>query len=708
MKLIIVESPAKAKTISHFLGKDFRVIASYGHVRDLPKSKIGIDIEHNFAPHYIIPLKARKRVNQLKKEAQKADKIILASDEDREGEAIAWHLTQIIKENWKKQKKQSNSLAIERIAFHEITKQAIQEALQHPRSINLNLVYAQQARRILDRLVGYELSPFLWKKMFRGLSAGRVQSPALRLIVDREKEREAFHPENYYTFTAIFHKTTSSPIELEAKLTRIDNKPLPHPGIKTKKEVQMIKTDLKNSSSLIKSIDKSSLKRHPLPPFTTSTLQQTAWQVFRFSSKRTMRIAQSLYEGKNLGGGPVGLITYMRTDSLHLSPLAVASAQKFLLSQLGKKYSLPQGRVFKTHSRLAQEAHEAIRPTDPFRTPEKIKSYLNKDELSLYSLIWSRFLASQMPSAEGEKLSINVFTKGKVKTYLWKNNFYHLTFDGFLRLYPYSSSSFQENVPDFQEKETLLLNKVLPQEHSTQPSPRYNDASLVKTLEQFGIGRPSTYAPIISVLLSRGYINRDENRSFSPTEIGTLVNDVLEKHFPKIVDYQFTSQIEEKLDKIAQGKLQWNEMIKEFYIPFHKNIEEKYKTVSKDKLVPLTYLKEKCPLCGNPLVIRWGKYGKFIACSNWPHCPYTRSLDEKPENKIECPKCHKGYIVKKRSKKGRIFYACSRWPECDFTSSLKPTGKTCPKCGHYLVETKTKIKCSNPKCDYAIPKTKNS
>ena len=701
MNLVIVESPTKAKTISHFLGKDFQVIASYGHVHDLPKSKIGIDIEHNFTPHYIIPLKARKRVSQLKKAAKKADKIILASDEDREGEAIAWHITQILQE----EKKKSLPWKIERIAFHEITKPAIEEALQHPRSIRINLVYAQQARRILDRLVGYELSPFLWKKMFRGLSAGRVQSPALRLIVEREKEREAFKPEKYYTLTALFQKITSPQSRLEAKLVKIDKQAFPKPGLKTNKELEVIKKDLANSSSAVQEIKRTKIQRHPSPPFTTSTLQQTAWQAFRFSSKKTMHLAQSLYEGKNLGKGPVGLITYMRTDSVNLSSLALAAAHKFLLSTLGKKYTLPQPRFFKTHSRLAQEAHEAIRPTDPFRSPEKMKQYLNKDELSLYSLIWSRFLASQMPSAIVEKLSIFVITEGKKKTYLWKNNFYHLLFDGFLHFYPYSSSSFQNTTPHLKEKEKLLLKKIIPQEHLTQPSPRYNDASLVKTLESFGIGRPSTYSPIISVLLGRGYINRDENKSFQPTEIGILVDNVLEKHFPKIVDYQFTSQIEEKLDRIAQGKLEWNKMIKEFYIPFEKNLEEKYKTVSKEELVPLTYLKEKCPLCGSPLVIRWGKYGKFIACSNWPQCPYTRSLNE--DSSIICPKCHQGHIVTKRSKKGRIFYACSRWPECDFTSSLKPTGKTCPKCGHYLVETKTKIKCSNPKCDYEIPKTKN-
>jgi len=703
MKLVIVESPTKAKTISHFLGKDFQVIASYGHVRDLPKSKIAIDIEHNFDPEYIVPVKSRKRVNQLKKSIKEADEIILASDEDREGEAIAWHITQLFKKN----KKKVSFPETKRIAFHEITKPAIEEALQHPRDIKMNLVYAQQARRILDRLVGYELSPFLWKKMFRGLSAGRVQSPALRLIVEREKEITAFKPEKYFTISASFQKPSSQRENFLGQLSKINKHPFPKPGLKTEKEVKDIKTDLINSSSVVQEIKKTQEQRHPSPPFTTSTLQQTAWKTLHFSVKKTMRFAQVLYEGKNLGQGPVGLITYMRTDSLNISPLALEAARKFLHSALGEKYVLPHPRFFKKHSRLAQEAHEAIRPTNPSLSPEKVQKYLNKDELALYSLIWSRFIASQMPSAILEKSSFLIESQGKKNKYLWKNNFYRLIFDGFLHFYPYSQSSFSKNdAPSLKENEKLELKEVIPQEHFTQPSARYNDASLVKKLESFGIGRPSTYAPIISVLLARGYVNRDNNKSFQPTEIGILVNDVLQKHFPKIVDYQFTSQIEEKLDRIAQGKMIWNQMIKEFYLPFKKNLEEKYETVSKDKLVPLIPLKEKCPLCKEPLVVRWGKYGKFIACSNWPKCPYTRSLNE--DFSLECPQCHQGHIVAKRGKRGRTFYACSRWPECDFTSSLKPTGEKCPQCGHYLVETKTKIKCSNRDCDYERSRKKDT
>ena len=701
MNLVIVESPTKAKTISHFLGKQFKVIASYGHVRDLPKSTIGIDIEHGFAPHYIIPKKSQKRVTQLKKAIAQADNVILASDEDREGEAIAWHINQIIENK----KNKLSPKKIERIAFHEITKPAIQEALLHPRDINISLVYAQQARRVLDRLVGYELSPFLWKKLFRGLSAGRVQSPALRLICEREKERDSFKIEKYYLLSASFKKDS---FLIDANLISINDKSIPKPGIKNQVEVQDIVQDMKSASSTIDNVSQTVIKKNPLPPFTTSTLQQTAWRILHFSAKRTMRLAQILYEGKKLKSGPTGLITYMRTDSLNISSLALAAAQKYLVQELGTEYKLPKPRVFHQRSRLAQEAHEAIRPTNPFLTPSSIKQYLDKDEFALYSLIWSRFLASQMPPALLDKISLSIKSQGQ-KIYIWRNNVYHLKFDGFLRLYPYSNTSTSDSeLPSFKTKEAIQLIKVIPQEHVTQPPARYNDASLVKTLENYGIGRPSTYAPIISVLLSRGYVNRDSNRSFQPTEIGILVNDLLEKHFPKIVDYQFTSKIEEQLDLIAQDKLNWQDMIKEFYFPFHKNLEEKYKIVSKDSLVPITTLKEKCPLCGSPLVIRWGRYGKFIACSNWPKCSYTRSLEDKPDERIECPKCHKGYVVKKRSKKGRIFYACSRWPECDFTSSQKPTGEYCPKCGSYLVETKTKIKCSNPNCDYSIPKTKNT
>ncbi|MGC8651362.1 MAG: type I DNA topoisomerase [Minisyncoccia bacterium] len=696
--LIIVESPSKAKTISSFLGKDFEVVASYGHVRDLPKSKLGIDVEHQFAPTYLIPKKSQKKVNELKKLAKKAKDIILATDEDREGEAIAWHLTQIL--GLKDEPK--------RMVFHEITKPAIEEALQNPRTINMDLVNAQQGRRILDRLVGYELSPFLWKKVFRGLSAGRVQSPALRLIVEREKEREVFQEEEYWTISALMEKAKEKSVSFEAELWKINNQPLPNPGIKEKKEVEKIQNDLKQKTGRITEIKTSRNKKYPLPPFTTSTLQQTAFQVFRMPAKKTMFLAQSLYEGKDLGHGSQGLITYMRTDSLNLSPLALKIAQEFLAKNYGEKYTLKDPRFFKSKSKLTQEAHEAIRPTDPNLEPEKIKKYLSPDEFKLYQLIWSRFMASQMPEALIERNAVMMEFHGQKDQYLFQTNFYHLVFDGFLKIYQYQKLPELTDVfPRLDIQDEITIQELLPKQHFTQPPPRYNDATLVKTLETYGIGRPSTYAPIISVLQERGYINRDENKALKPTEIGILVNDLLTQHFPSIVDYDFTSQIEERLDEIAQGHLPWQKVIEDFYFPFKKNLENKYEEVSKDKVSPLIPLDEKCPLCGKPLVIRWGKYGKFISCSDWPNCKYTRSLNPPPELNITCPKCHQGKVVIKRNKKGKTFYACSRWPDCDFTSSLKPTGENCPKCGSYLVETKTKIKCSNKNCDYEIPKKPN-
>ena len=719
MNLVIVESPAKAKTISNFLSKDFKVVACYGHIRDLPKSKLGIDVENNFQPQYIIPTKARKTVNQLKKFSQKTENVILATDEDREGEAIAWHLTQALNfETWNIKRKTEDKKhvssskfhapRVERIAFHEITKPAIENALKNPRHLNLDLVDAQQARRILDRLVGYKLSPFLWKKIFRGLSAGRVQSPALRLIVEREKERESFKEEKYYTITVSLSKLKGENIKsliIEADLYKINDKVITAPGIKSKEEVSKIEKDLKNKNALVLEIKKQDVQRHPSAPFTTSTLQQSAWQILRFSVKKTMYLAQALYEGKDLGKGSEGLITYMRTDATNISPSALKAAHDFLEQNLGKEYTLSQPRIFKKKSRLIQEAHEAIRCTNPFYTPEKIKKYLTKDELSLYTLIWAKFLASQMPPAILERTTIIFESQTKNDKYAFKNSYYHLNFDGFFRLYHYSKPKNLQEIPDLSPKEELKIIKINPKEHLTQPPPRYNDASLVKTLENFGIGRPSTYAPIISVLEQRGYVSRDKNKSFEPTEIGILVNNVLTEHFTDIVDYQFTSKIEEKLDNIAEGKLNWTQVIKEFYEPFENNLEKKYDEVSKEDLAPVIETKERCPQCGNKLVIKLGRFGKFLACSSWPQCSYTQSINNEPL--MKCPQCETGEIVKKRSKKGQMFYACSNWPQCEFSSSYKPTGEKCSQCGKALVETKTKIKCSNRSCHYEKPKKEN-
>ncbi|MBP8617915.1 MAG: type I DNA topoisomerase [Candidatus Pacebacteria bacterium] len=709
MKLVIVESPTKAKTITHFLEKTFEVTPSYGHVRDLPKSKLGIDIENNFTPHYIIPKKAQKNVSHLKKLSQKAEEVILATDEDREGEAIAWHLLHILNLS------ETDTKKVKRIAFHEITAPAIQQALNNPRQIDLNLVNAQQARRILDRLVGYQLSPFLWKKVFRGLSAGRVQSPALRLIVEREQARNNFQPEEYWTITAIWEKILPQPNketnnEFSSELWKINDKTLAPTELNTKTSAEFIKNEIQNKEGEIYDIKEQQTKRFPLPPFTTSSLQQTAFNAFHYSAKKTMMIAQTLYEGKKLAQGPVGLITYMRTDSLNISPLALKDAQKFIQENFPKAYWLEQPRIFKNRSRLTQEAHEAIRPTNPFLTPDEIKQYLTKEEYNLYKLIWSRFIASQLKEAIIDRTTVIIKTQGTKDIYLFKSNFSQLVFEGFLKIYPNASAEKLNNSkPLLKLGDRLTAKEIIPNQHFTQPLPRFNDASLVKTLEKYGIGRPSTYAPIISVLLDRGYVRRDTSKALIPTEIGILVSNLLVQHFSKIVDYNFTSEIENRLDEIALGKANWVEVVKEFYEPFAANLKQKEEEILKENISPITPTEEICPKCSQKLVIRWGKYGKFLACSNWPNCSYTKSLNENSNlENVTCPICHIGQVVPKRNKKGKIFYACSRWPDCNFTSSYPPLNELCPQCHQYLIETKTKIKCSNKDCSYERPKLKET
>ena len=714
MNLIIVESPTKANTISKFLGKEYKVESSYGHIRDLPKSKLGVDIENNFKPQYVIPLKARKRVNFLKKEAQKADKIILATDEDREGEAIAWHLTQALGlENSKPKTLNSKQIPnskfqipkVERIVFHEITKSAIENALKNPRGIDMNLVDAQQARRVLDRLVGYKLSPFLWEKIMKRLSAGRVQSVALRLIVEREEEIRNFKPEEYWTISAILRKlkipNSQFPIpnEFESFLYKINDEPIPKLGIKTKEEANKIVEDLKKCDFKVLKIEKKELKRNPLPPFTTSTLQQEASKKLRYSAKQTMRLAQNLYEN--------GLITYHRTDSLNLSQESLMAAKNWIEKNLGKEYAAQAPRIFKTRSRLAQEAHEAIRPTNPELIPEKIKVKFSPEK-KLYELIWRRFIASQLPPARFDSTTIEIKAENpKPKTlnskqidppgiylqqkpnsksqipniYILKTTGLIMKFDGFLKIWPMQFSPYgrspegreEAELPLLEENEELKLKEIKPEQHFTEPPPRYNEASLIKTLEKYGIGRPSTYAPIISVIQERNYVYKNEQRRFQPTEIGELVNKILVEHFPQIVDIQFTAQMEEKLDKIAQGKEKWQEVIKEFYQPFAENLEKKYQEVKRQKLTE-EKIEEVCEKCGRPMVVKYSKFGKFLACSGFPECHYTKPItmtNDKGE-KIKCPKCQKGEIIKRRSKNGRFFYGCSRYPDCDFTSWTKP------------------------------------
>jgi len=688
MLLIIVESPTKAHTIQKFLsGGDFIVRSSYGHVRDLPKSELGIDIENNFEPKYIIPQKAKKRVAELKKYLPKAEKIILATDEDREGEAIAWHLTQALgieKSKTPNPKTKTNSKPYERIAFHEITKEAIQKALNNPRKININLVNAQQARRVLDRLVGYKLSPFLWKKIQRGLSAGRVQSVAVKLICDREKEIEKFKPEEYWTIVASLlkskkQKAKSKNDQFKATLYKKDGKVIPKLGIKNKEEADKIVEDLKNAEYKISHIEKKEIKRNPLPPFTTSTLQQEAWQKLHFSARFTMQVAQSLYEK--------GLSTYHRTDSLNLSEQSLFQAKKFIENNLGKNYWAGYFRRYKTKSKSAQEAHEAIRPTFPQKTVENLKSKLKPAEEKLYDLIWRRFIASQMAEARFDSTIIEIQTsnsksqipnKSKIQnlssniqkpTYTFRANGQVLKFDGFLKIYPLKFT--EEELPPLKEKSPLKLIKLTPNQHFTKPPSRYSEATLIKELEKNGIGRPSTYAPILSTIQERNYVEKDENKKLKPTEMGSLVNNLLCEHFPQIVDIQFTANMEKDLDKIAKGDIRWQEPIKKFYFPFEENLKAKEKEIEKIDLTEKT--NELCPECKNPIVIKMGRYGKFYACSNFPKCKFTKKYLEKID--LACPKCKKGEVIIKKTKKGKTFYGCSRYPKCDFASWQKPKNK---------------------------------
>ncbi len=654
IKLVIVESPTKARTITKFLGKDFVIESSFGHVRDLPKSQLGVDVENNFEPKYIVPLKARKNLNILKKKAKDAIEIILATDEDREGEAIAWHLLQAL---GLEDRPEDN---IKRIVFHEITEKAIKAAIASPRDIDMHLVDAQQARRILDRLVGYKLSPFLWKKVARGLSAGRVQSVAVRLIAEREAEIDVFKKDEYWTIEGIFAREKAS---FKGELYKIGEKTLEKFDIKNDGEAGKILEKISGAEAKVVSVDTSTQLKHAPAPFTTSTLQQTSFQRLRFSAKQTMMMAQRLYEQ--------GFITYMRTDSLNLSQDALLSAASWIETNIGKKYLLEKPRVFKTKSKSAQEAHEAIRPTEASRTPESIKAGLDPREFRLYELIWRRFLASQLPDASLENTKIDV----DVQNHFFRVSGSRLLFDGFLKIYP---MKFAENIlPVLQKDDNLKTESITPIQHFTEPPPRYNEASLIKALEKFGIGRPSTYAPTISTIQDRGYVEKDQERRLRPTETGKIVNSLLVEHFPEIVDIGFTAKMEGELDEIAGGNIKWQPVIKEFFEPFSKHLEEKYESVASQKVEEKT--DEACPNCGKPMVIKRGRFGKFIACSGFPECKTTKRIPE-PSLNIKCQTCvisperkdDPGEVVRRRSKKGRYFFGCSKWPKCDFISWTLP------------------------------------
>ena len=721
MNLVIVESPTKAKTISRFLGSEFRVESSFGHVRDLPAYKLGVDVEKGFEPQYVTPRRAQPNVKKLKELVKTATKLILATDEDREGEAIAWHLVHALglgdSDTKTSNSKQTTKLnppirqlangqvpSIERIAFHEITKRAIEEALNNPRGINENLVNAQQTRRILDRLVGYKLSPFLWKKIMRGLSAGRVQSVAVRLIVEREKEIRAFNPETYWTIEAMLQKprcqNEDSPDckSFTAALSEINEKIIEKPGLKNEDETKKIAKELETAELTILQIEEKTQERSPKAPFTTSTLQQESWSRLKFSAKKTMMIAQQLYEGINIKSeGHTGLITYMRTDSVNLSEDALKQAREYISASLGPEYALDSPRRFKTKSKNAQEAHEAIRPTRADISPNDIKNDLTQDQYRLYNIIWRRFLGSQMPNAVFGQTAVVIEARPKTgdTTYKLRSGGSILKFDGFLKMTP---AAFEDIVlPRLNEKDLLEAKQIDTLKHQTQPLPRYTEASLIKALEKFGIGRPSTYAPIMSVIQERGYVIKNEAKQLVPSEIGEKVNDMLVENFPKIVDVDFTAHMEEELDLIAAGEKNSKDILEEFYGPFAENLKEKYETVEKENLIQET--DEKCPNCGKTLIIRHGRFGKFIACSGFPECKFTKSLTPEPLN-IKCPKCQSGDVVQRRTKRKRIFYGCSRYPNCDFATWQKPTGELCPKCGNALIQMRDYIKCSSKECEY--------
>ncbi len=654
MKLVIVESPTKAKTISRFLGGDFVVKSSFGHIRDLPKSELGVDLEHDFEPTYIIPTKAKKNVSALKKDAEKSDTVILATDEDREGEGIAWHLVQALGLEKLRKKK---ALAMERIVFHEITERAIKEALEHPRGIDQNLVNAQQARRVLDRLVGYLVSPILWKRYYRGLSAGRVQSAALRLIVDREREIEAFKPQEYWSITALLESQTDK-TAISAELVQIGEKTLEKTSIGTQEQAQGIVKDLDGASYTVKDADTTELARSPFAPFTTSTLQQDASKKLHWPSRSTMKVAQELYEA--------GYITYMRTDSVALSEESIAKAKEFITKEFGASYH--QTHRFKTKSKSAQEAHEAIRPTEPSQTPETMKSELTPYQAKLYELIWRRFVASQMPKALFDATAINI----QAKQYIFRANGTVMKFDGFLKVYP---TKFQENeLPVVKAGQKLDLQELKPEQHFTKPPARFNEASLIKTLEKEGIGRPSTYVTIITTILTRKYVQKDRQRSFIPTEIGMLVNDFLVQNFPDIVDLKFTSRMEDELDEIAVGKTKWVPVIREFYDPFSKHLAEKMKEAKEEKANEEETTDKVCEKCGSPMVVKRGRFGKFTACSNFPTCKNILKEEKAPPEPTgeKCEKCG-GDMVIRHGRFGK-FIACSNYPKCKNTKKIRKEG----------------------------------
>ena len=673
--LVIVESPAKAKTIEKFLGKShYTVKASVGHVRDLPKSTLGVDIDNNFEPRYINIRGKGDLIKELKKEAKKAKRVYLATDPDREGEAISWHLAYIlgIDENDEC-----------RIEFNEITKDAIKKAIKNPRNIDLKLVDAQQARRVLDRLLGYQISPILWAKVRKGLSAGRVQSVTTKLICEREREINDFVPKEYWSLE-IEGKTKDNE-NITFKFISYNNEKI---ELNNEEEVNHILENIKNEKLVVEKIESKTRRKSAPKPFTTSMLQQEAANKLSFTTKKTMMVAQELYEGVDIEGeGTVGLISYIRTDSKRISDEAKEKAKTYILDDLGEKY-------YKEHKekKKVQDAHEAIRPTSVFRTPDSIKSSLSRDQFKLYNLIWRRFVASQMEDSVFDVLNVEC----KIGSYTFKATGSKMKFDGYTKVYNFTERE-DKILPPIAENDELEVNKFLPNQHFTQPPARYTEASLVKTLEELGIGRPSTYAPTITTILNRGYVEK-EGTSLHPTELGMIVTDILDINFQKFIDVDFTVQMESKLDEIEEGDIQWKDVVGEFYEPLREAIKEANEKIEKINMDEET--DEICEECGSNMVIKYGRFGKFMACKNYPECKNTKPLVNKIG--VKCPKCKDGEIILRKSKKGKAFYGCSNYPECDFISWNKPTGEVCKECGSYMVEKRTKSEakevCSNKEC----------
>ncbi|WP_019805740.1 type I DNA topoisomerase [Streptococcus mutans] len=677
--LVIVESPAKAKTIEKYLGRSYKVVASVGHIRDLKKSSMSIDFDNNYEPQYINIRGKGPLINSLKKEAKNAKQIFLASDPDREGEAISWHLAHILDLDLKGKN---------RVVFNEITKDAVKNAFVEPRQIDMDLVDAQQARRVLDRIVGYSISPILWKKVKKGLSAGRVQSVALKLIIDRENEIKAFKPEEYWSIDGFFKKGNK---KFQANFYGLDNKKT---KLKSNDDVKKVLTRIKNDDFLVDKVEKKERKRNAPLPYTTSSLQQDAANKINFRTRKTMMVAQQLYEGIRLGSnGQQGLITYMRTDSTRISPVAQNDAANYITEHFGAEYSKHGNHV--RNASGAQDAHEAIRPSNVNHTPESIAKYLDKDQLKLYTFIWNRFVASQMTAAVFDTVKVNLTQNGV----LFIANGSQIKFKGYMAVY--NDSDKTKVLPEMIKGETVKKISANPEQHFTQPPARYSEASLIKTLEENGVGRPSTYAPTLETIQKRYYV-RLVSKRFEPTELGEIVNSLIIEFFPDIVDVKFTAEMESKLDEVEIGKEEWQKVIDQFYKPFEKEVikaeEQMEKIQIKDE--PAGF---DCDVCGHPMVIKLGRYGKFYACSNFPDCHNTKAITK--EIGVICPICQKGQVIERKTKRNRIFYGCDRYPDCDFTSWNKPIGRDCPKSGDFLVEKKIRgggkqVVCSNEECDY--------